>query len=251
MAVFLLLIVILCAGLLTSKTPSEHSSQNRSTAGQIQVTPLPSSAVRETAYYTDELGWIQNSAALEKALGKFYRTTGVQPHIYLCENAMGQSEADSLYSRLFTDEGHFLLAIARDWNTAYILGDDAASVLTDAVMDIFWENFDACADSARADEDVLTDTFTYTTDRLFSGTARENGAITESQRRQAGLFLVLAVIIFLAVAVVIIAVIVRSRKNARYDRTMDDGPAAGEPEDSQSRGYTLNGEFHPYEEEQK
>lgn len=264
LAVFVLVAIVICIASIRYNNTTEH---HRESTAQIRVTPLPASAVRETAYYTDELGWIRHASALENALEDFYTATGVQPHIYLSETYRDQSEADSLYSSLFTDEGHFLLVIADDWNTAYILGDDAARVLTDDVMDLFWENFDDCADSTRADEDVLIDAFTYTTDGLSSSASPEPAAVTESQQRIAGLFLVLAIIIFFVVVIVIIAVIVRARKNARYDeisgRTStrsngDTGDASWHTassgsgnDDPRPRGYNLNGEFHSYDEDKK
>ncbi|HCT90855.1 MAG TPA: hypothetical protein DF613_05680 [Lachnospiraceae bacterium] len=265
LAVFVLVTIVICIASIRYNNTTEH---HRESAAQIRVTPLPASAVHETAYYTDELGWIRHASALENALEDFYTSTGVQPHIYLSETYRDQSEADSLYSSLFTDEGHFLLVIADDWNTAYILGDDAARVLTDDVMVLFWENFDDCADSSRADEDVLTDAFTYTTDALSPDTSPEPAAVTESERRTAGLFMILAIMVFLVVVIVIVTVIVRARKNARYDeasrssftRNTDDdttwhtAPSGGNPSDSESggpqpRGYNLNGEFHSYDED--
>ncbi len=238
LAVCVLIIIVVCAAQIPRRITTDHHRET--SASQVHVTPLPSSAIHETAYYTDELGWIGDASALEKSLKKFYSVTGVQPHIYLSRTVLDQSEADSLYSRLFTDEGHFLLVITDDWNTVYILGDDAAGVLTDRVMDLFWENFDDCADSARADEKVLTDTFIYTADGLSSGASREPAAITGSQRRTASFFLILAIVLFLAVVAVIVTVIVRSRKNARHDKA----------ETSRSQGYNLNGEFHTYDEKQ-
>lgn len=260
LAVLILIIIVFCAAPLAyhNTTAVNHHSRQEETAAQIRVTPLPASAVHETAYYTDELGWIRRPSTLERALKDFYSATGVQPHIYLSETYMDQAGADSLYSRLFTDEGHFLLVIANDWSTVYILGDNAAGVLTDNVMDLFWKNFDDCADSARADEDVLADAFTLTADSLLAGASPEADAITDDEQRTAGLFLILAIIVFLVVLVVIITVIVRARKNAHYERSFNSGStkASGGASDSEngaspSRGYNLNGEFHSYDENQR
>lgn len=270
LAVVVLMCIVICIASLSYERVTDHHSPRRETAQGIQITPLPASAVQETAYFTDELGWIRRPSSLEDALKSFYTATGVQPHIYLSSAGLAQSEADELYGRLFTDEGHFLLVVTDDWDTVYILGDDAARVLTDSVTDLFWENFDDCADSSRSDEDVLADAFTYTAYGLSSGASRDSGAATENEHRTAVLFLILAVAIFLIVVAVIITVIIRARKNARYEQTAGgsfapntgntgdasrhtaptDGGFSGSGDGGpQPRGYNLNGEFHTYDED--
>ena len=219
-AIFILIILAVCV-VSFSRQAGGGPQKSRNETVQLQITPLPPSAVHKTAYYTDGLGWIQNGAALETSLEKFYEATGVQPHVYLNENAMEQAEADSLYSRLFSDEGHFLLVVAKDWATTYILGDDAAGVLTEEIMELFWRHLDDCADSTRADEDVLTDAFAYTAQSLAAGASRSPGAVTKDERHRAGLFFILAIVIFLIVVVTMIAVVIRFWKNARQDRADD------------------------------
>ena len=81
--------------------------------------PLPRGAVNDVGpLYTDNLGWIQNSAQMQEGLRAFFNATGVRPHVYITDSINGNNSptpsevmeyAGILYDQLFRDEGHLLM----------------------------------------------------------------------------------------------------------------------------------------------
>jgi uncharacterized membrane protein len=121
------------------------------TASTIERQPLPAGSVNETAYYTDELGWIQSRSTLQAGLANFYRQTGVQPYLYITDTIGGSHSpteaqveqfATETYDSLFTDEAHLLVIFfeyqerPRMWHLA---GSQAETVLDQEAMDILYD----------------------------------------------------------------------------------------------------------------
>jgi len=116
----------------------------------VQREPLPGGHVIETGYYTDELGWVNNSTRLTNGMRNFYRRTGVQPHLFITDtipgadlpmpaNAQGEAFAKAKYSELFEDEAHLLLVFYERNETPaiwYHAGSLASTVLDTEAMDI-------------------------------------------------------------------------------------------------------------------
>ncbi|MBQ2697384.1 MAG: hypothetical protein IJF59_01810, partial [Clostridia bacterium] len=96
----------------------------------------------ETEYFSDGLGWIAHPSDLTDGMESFYEDTGVQPYLYLFDNAengyapLTDAEAEqlagSLYDSLFTDEAHLLVLF---WEAGdehqiwYLAGLQAGSVI--------------------------------------------------------------------------------------------------------------------------
>jgi len=103
--------------------------------------PLEAGSVVETAYYTDELGWIKNQRVLEEGMKLFYERTGVQPYLYLTDNINGKTDftADDVesflnqkYDELFQDEAHLLLLFTEyqgQYTRWYLTGSQAKTVI--------------------------------------------------------------------------------------------------------------------------
>ena len=122
--------------------------------------PLPAGSVNETGYYTDELGWIDNTDSLESGMKEFYRATGVQPYVYLTDKIDGNAisiddlemdqlaaYAESLYNKLFTDEAHLLLLTYfdqkyREYADYYLCGSQAATVIDSDAGEILLDYVD-------------------------------------------------------------------------------------------------------------
>lgn len=110
---------------------------------------LPANSVNETGYYTDEDGdWITSPATFEKGLREFFQLTGIQPYVYIFPNdsirsaAELQSRAQQLYSQLFTDDAHFLMAFCYDsrddgFYWAYWAGSETRTILDEEALGIF------------------------------------------------------------------------------------------------------------------
>ena len=112
--------------------------------------------MRETAYFTDRVGWLEeNGKQVEKDLRYFYEKTGVQPHVYL-RGASGERSTDrgemdgyarALYGSLFTDESHLLILAEEQTDAAepprigFAAGRAAASVMDEealSILEAYW-----------------------------------------------------------------------------------------------------------------
>ena len=142
------------------------------TASTIEREPLPAGSVNETGYYTDELGWIGNSTQLTSGMKNFYKATGVQPYLYLTNTIDGNHSptqnqieqfADETYDALFTDEAHVLLIFFEygdNYNTWYVTGNQAKTVLDTEAMDILLDYVDNYYyDQSLTDEQMFSKAF--------------------------------------------------------------------------------------------
>jgi len=118
--------------------------------------PLPAGSASTTGpWYTDTLGWIQNSTTLQHGLRNFHNATGVRPHVYLIGDIDGridinmedlQAYAAETYDRFFNDEAHVLLVffeanIGGSYEWAFHLhpGRLAQTVLDQEALDIIYD----------------------------------------------------------------------------------------------------------------
>ena len=173
-AVFLLIL-----GLLWAVSGGGGSSVAPSTVAR---EPLPAGAVRETGWYTDELGWILNEKQLLSGMKDFYRQTGVQPYLYLAERVDGSSTpspqevgdyAARLYDQLFDDEAHFLLVYQEYdglYTAGYAAGSQAKSVMDDEAVGILRDYLDRYYTSDYSDEEYFGKVFADTASRIMTVT---------------------------------------------------------------------------------
>lgn len=79
---------------------------------------------------------------------EFFQLTGIQPYVYIFPNdsirsaAELQSRAQQLYSQLFTDDAHFLMAFCYDsrddgFYWAYWAGSETRTILDEEALGIF------------------------------------------------------------------------------------------------------------------
>ncbi len=147
----------------------------------VQREPLPASAVEETGYYTDELGWILNERLLLSGMKAFYRETGVQPYLYITDNINGSYEptaqeigeyAAALYEQLFTDEGHFVLIYQEydGYMAGYTAGAQAKSVMDNEAVAILQGYLDLYNTSDLTDEEYFGQVFQKTGERIMTVT---------------------------------------------------------------------------------
>lgn len=173
-------ILVLCIILVVIGSFSGGGSVASST---VEREPLPSGAVNETAYYTDELGWILDDRQLLSGMRDFYKRTGVQPHLYLTETVNGSSSPTSqqlgdyaaqLYDRLFTDEAHFLV-VYQEYNgrytVGYTVGSQAQTILDGEALGIFRDYLDRYYyESGLSDEEYFGTVFQKTGQRIMTVT---------------------------------------------------------------------------------
>lgn len=155
-----------------SKTPDY---QQEAPAQPAAVSSVDTSDATE--YYTDQLGWITDKAALLSGMKSFYEQTGVKPFLYLTDTVNGSHEptdeelnafTNELYDQLFTDENHFLLVFMEYgdyYMDCYVCGSNAADVIGEDGAEIVLDYIDRYYTSDMEDEEYFS--------TVFSGSASE------------------------------------------------------------------------------
>lgn len=169
--------------------------------------------VNETAYYTDELGWIDNSAALKEGMKYFYEKTGVQPYLYITDNVGGsfydyaENFANSKYDQLFTDEAHILLIFHEkdDWYNTYCLaGSSADTVIDSEARMILLDTIDEYYyDSSLDDNEFFSKSFKVAADKIMKKSSSNISAV------------IIPLFIFVSALAVEISVINKAKKEKR------------------------------------
>ena len=163
-------------------TPS-YSQGTSETSGTVRE-KLPADAVTKTDWYTDADGdWIHSASRLTEGLEEFYERTGIQPYVYILPNGQTTSGseltamAERLYPELFSDEGHLLLVFcdAGDgtFNCGYTVGAAASAIMDSEALSILSDELDQAYNNAATDEEVFSDAFSETADRIMSAAEDE------------------------------------------------------------------------------
>lgn len=222
--VFLIIFIAIISALAGS--PSNGNSSGNIPVSTIQREKLPASAVNETGYYTDELGWISNQNELTSGMRYFYQETGVQPYLYLIDQVDGDNTpteemietfALEQYDALFTDEGHLLLVFyeyGTDFYYHYVVGTQAKVVIDNEAANILMDYIDHYYyDSSLGEEEMFSNAFRSTADRIMT--------ITPSRLQQ-------SVPIFVVIGIIILAVVLfywwkakKKQKDQEAQRTQD------------------------------
>lgn len=178
--------ILVCVIIVTISAPSGSNSEiTRST---VERTKLDGSMVNELdEYYTDNLGWIGSSYTLERGMKEFYKQTGVQPYLYICDNLDGdysgyysedkQEEfGNKLYEELFSDEGHILLVfceyVTPEHDTKYVsfctVGNAAKTVIDEEAREILLDYVDHYYYSDYEDDEFFSLAFEKAGDRIMT-----------------------------------------------------------------------------------
>lgn len=175
-----LVVLVLCVILVAAG--SFGGGGGSVSASTVKREALDIDLVNETGYYTDELGWIANERALTVGMRDFYKRTGVQPYLYLAERVNGSGSptaqqlgdyAEQLYSRLFTDEAHFLVVYQEaggNYTVGYYVGSLAKTILDDEAIGIFRDYLDRYYTSDLSDEEFFSTVFQKTGERIMTVT---------------------------------------------------------------------------------
>lgn len=227
-----LLIALLTTGLSTcgggySDSYAYGTSYSDGQASSTVREKLPADAVTRTDYYTDADGdWIHSAGLLTVGLEDFFDKTGVQPYVYILPNGTTTSvdelsaRAEQLYGELFQDEGHFLLVFcdAGDgtFNCGYTVGTAASAIMDTEALDILTDELDYAYNNADSDEEVFSDAFSRTADKIMS-------AAEEEQQGKTTILVVGGVILVVAVGAGIAYVVKRRKaKEAEEKQRMED-----------------------------
>lgn len=177
--IVVIMVLLMVFYLISNLSSCSFNEVSRST---VEREKLPSSAVKETAYYTDADGsWIYSPSTLERGMRAFYENTGVQPYLYILPNGAAtstqelSSQAEKLYDRLFTDEGHFLLVFCDDgygsFHCGYTVGSQAKTVMDDEAVGILADYLDRYYnDYSLSEEEIFSNAFSGTANRIMTVT---------------------------------------------------------------------------------
>lgn len=216
------LIVILLVFALGIFSAALGGSSDSVTKSTVQREALPASAVTETAYYTDEAGWISNKNELTGGMKDFYKRTGVQPYLYILKDFNGsttpsttelQQFAEQEYDKLFTDEGHFLLVFcdtgSGSYNCGYAVGSQAKTIMDSEAVSVLADYLDRYYSSDMEDEQFFSTAFQKTGERIMT--------VTKSQTPT-----VIIVFVIAAAVVVVVFLLYRWREKARAEKRRRD-----------------------------
>ncbi|ALV22390.1 TPM domain-containing protein [Carnobacterium antarcticum] len=180
---FILFVLFSLFGSFMFSSSGSPSSSNDISKSTIEREPLDKGAVNETAYFTDEAGWISNQTELTKGLKYFYDKTGVQPHVYITDNINGSASLTNeemsnfsreLYDQLFTDEAHLLLVfyepVPDQYMDYYVTGTQAKSVIDTEAGDILLDYIDRYYYEDLSDEAFFSKSFHDAADRIMEVT---------------------------------------------------------------------------------
>ena len=136
-----------------------------------------------TDYFTDTAGWIgEPYDNLTNALKYFEEKTGIIPHIFFTETANEKNRPSDAtianaallkYMELFDDENHLLLyffdndAVTK-YHGEFIAGDNVAWMMTDDVIDAFFDYLNAnYNDKTMSTVDLFANSFINMTDKVI------------------------------------------------------------------------------------
>lgn len=164
-------LIILCVILIALNPASDKAV----------LIPLEAGSVVETAYYTDELGWIKSPRVLEEGMELFYERTGVQPYLYLTDRINGQvtftaAEVESFlnekYNELFQDEAHLLLLFTEydgAYSRWYLSGSQAQTVIGSEEAQIILDYVDRYYYSSYDEDTYFSKVFADSSEEIMSG----------------------------------------------------------------------------------
>lgn len=134
--------------------------------------------------YDDQAGWIHDRKTLLKGMESFYKKTGVQPALVICEDINGEryvrdsvveSCMEQEYDELIGHERGVLLLFAEyadsDWYAYYMAGGDAQTVMDSEACDILIDYVHSCyTNQSYSDEEFFSAVFEKTGSRIMEKT---------------------------------------------------------------------------------
>ena len=179
----ILILVALFIVLVFTILPYATGGSGSSAVSTVRREPLAAGSVKETGYYTDELGWIKKPSVLTAGMKEFYQKTGVQPYLYLFEEISGdyypqdskvEAAAEMLYDSLFEDEAHLLVLFweyGNEHEIWYLAGTQAASVIDSEAGDILIDSINRYYyDSSLSEDELFSKAFSEAGEKIMTVT---------------------------------------------------------------------------------
>lgn len=159
-------------------------SSGNVTKSTVEREPLKPYASFDKGAIDDQAGWIHNKKTLQKGMESFYKETGVQPALVICEDINGEkylpdSEVQAFmeeeYDDLIGNERGLLVLFCEyadsDWYMYYMAGTDAQTVMDDEACGILMDyTHSLYTDSSLSDEEFFAGIFRKTGERIMTTT---------------------------------------------------------------------------------
>ena len=160
--------------------PWEEETQEQTQEHVKRVKLGAEACIRTDGMIKDTLEWLSDTKTVEKAMNQFYKKTGVQPYLYICNKIEGkggeitdeeaQSFGQSLYDSMYQDEGHMIFIFMEyadsEYATFLYTGAEADQVMDADAREIFLD----CADEFYTDS-TLNDEEYFA--KIFRESAKE------------------------------------------------------------------------------
>lgn len=162
---------------------------SRSSGGSIAKSTMEREALQPYASFDvtavdDRAGWIHDKKTLQKGMESFFKETGVQPALVICEDINGEKYVpDSEIEAFMTDEYDSLIGNERgllllfceyadsDWYAYYMAGEDAQTVMDSEACGILMDYVHSLyTDSSLSDEEFFGSIFEKTGERIMTKT---------------------------------------------------------------------------------
>lgn len=159
-------------------------SSGNVTKSTVEREPLKPYASFDKGAIDDQAGWIHDKKTLQKGMESFYKETGVQPALVICEDINGkkylpdsevQAFMEEEYDGLIGNERGLLVLFCEyadsDWYMYYMAGTDAQTVMDDEACDILMDYAHSLyTDSSLSDEEFFAGIFRKTGERIMTTT---------------------------------------------------------------------------------
>lgn len=175
------LIIFMMVAIIIMAAGSSGGSVTKST---VEREKLPPYASFDKDTVDDRVNWIHDRKTLQRGMESFFRETGVQPALVICDNINGEKYVpDSVietfmadaYDSIIGNERGLLLLFCEyedsDWYAYYMAGEDAQTVMDSEACDILMDYVHALyTDSSLSDEEFFAGIFEKTGKRIMEKT---------------------------------------------------------------------------------
>ncbi|MCM1296981.1 MAG: hypothetical protein NC311_15695 [Muribaculaceae bacterium] len=179
-----MIVIFMLAGLFgivaMNSVSTGSVSVGRSTVEREALKPY---AAFQKNCWDDRAGWLSNAPTLNRGMESFYKSTGVQPALAICNDVNGStSPSDAEIEAFATDEYDSLIGHERgvlllfcewfpsDYDVYYMCGEDAQTVMDSEACDILMDYVHAYYTSDMTEDEYFGEAFADTGERIMSVT---------------------------------------------------------------------------------
>jgi hypothetical protein len=210
--VFITFIVVIAITISILGSCVSNGYNNNSVTKSVTREKLKTSGSFDSNCIIDELDWFDDVKSAEKDLKTFYDKTGVQPYVMLKEYDSSLIDDYSLdeysydyYVDNIVNEDSFLFvyidgANGDFGNYMYVVGDNAAAVMDDTAIDIFFDYIDDYWDDGNiSTDDMFVNAFNNTATRIMGNSDSSSSSSTKTKKSGVWKFVLIAIAIIAAV----------------------------------------------------